>query len=179
MVEASKRGSGVAPRQQRPLSADIASLLFKVALFAASFVALFSFVFGAYRCGDISMSPNMKDGDMVLDYRLDKNFHLHDVVAFTYKDQRMAARVVALEGDVVDITADGLMVNGSIQQETGVYGVTTQVAGGVTFPLTVGRGQVFALGDNREQAIDSRTFGCVDVASSEGKVLAVLRTRGV
>ena len=80
---------------------------------------------------------------------------------------------------MVDITADGLMVNGSIQQETGVYGVTTQVAGGVTFPLTVGKGQVFALGDNREQAIDSRTFGCVDVANSEGKVLAVLRTRGV
>lgn len=179
MYKASEKSSSMAPRQQRPLSADIASLLFKVALFAALFVALFSFVFGAYRCGDISMSPNMKDGDMVLDYRLDKNFHLHDVAAFTYKDQRMAARVVAREGDKVDITADGLVVNGSVQQESGVYGATTQVAGGVTFPLTVGKGQIFVLGDNREQAIDSRTFGCVDVASSEGKVLAVLRTRGV
>lgn len=163
----------------RPLSADIASLLFKVAFFAALFVAIFSFVFGAFRCGDISMSPSVKDGDMVLDYRLDKNFHLHDVVAFTYEGNRMAARVVALAGDEVDITAAGLVVNGSVQQESGVYGVTTQVAGGVTFPLTVGEGQVFVLGDNREQAIDSRTFGCVDISSTEGKVVAVLRTRSV
>lgn len=172
-------GNTAHARVQRPLSADIASLLFKVAIFAALFVALFSFVFGAFRGGDISMSPSIKDGDMVLDYRLDKTFRLHDVVAFTYNDQRMAARVVALEGDTVDITADGLVVNGSVQQESGVYGATTQVAGGVTFPLTVGAGQVFVLGDNREQAIDSRTFGCVDVASTEGKVVAVLRTRSV
>ncbi|MBY4797132.1 signal peptidase I [Collinsella sp. AGMB00827] len=163
----------------RPLSADIASLLFKVAFVGALFLGMFSFIFGAFRCADISMSPSIKDGDMVLDYRLDKNFHLHDVAAFTYEGTRMAARVVALPGDEVAITADGLVVNGSVQQESGVYGSTTQVAQGITFPLTVGDGQIFVLGDNREQAIDSRIFGCVDVAHAEGKVVAILRTRAV
>ncbi|MBY4797109.1 S26 family signal peptidase [Collinsella sp. AGMB00827] len=49
----------------------------------------------------------------------------------------------------------------------------------MTFPLTVGEGQVFLLGDNREQASDSRILGCVDIAKTEGKVVAILRTRAV
>ena len=178
MREASGRQQGETPTP-RPLSADIASLLFKVALAATLFVVVFSFVFGAFLCGDASMSPNVRDGDMVLDYRLDKDFRLHDVVEFTYDSQRMAGRVVALAGDRVDISSADLVVNGAVQQESGVYGATTQVAGGVTFPLTVGEGQVFVLGDSREQAIDSRTFGCVDVSSAEGKAVAILHTRGV
>ncbi|MBY4797110.1 S26 family signal peptidase [Collinsella sp. AGMB00827] len=88
----------------RPLSADIASLLFKIALAAAIFTIVFSFVFGAFRCTDISMSPQIKDGDMIISYRLDKKFHAHDAVAFVYDGNRMASRVVAQAGDTVNIT---------------------------------------------------------------------------
>lgn len=161
------------------LLSDIAALLFKISAFAALFVILLSFVFGAFRYSDVSMSPRIDDGDMVIDYRLDKAYQARDVVAFTYEDARTVSRVVAVEGDEVDITADGLVINGSLQQEAGIVGKTTQVAGGVTFPLTVGAGQVFLLGDNREEAIDSRVFGCVDVADTEGKMVALLRTRGI
>ena len=41
------------------------------------------------------------------------------------------------------------------------------------------QGQVFILGDNRPQASDSRTFGCIDLNDVKGKVIAVIRTRGL
>lgn len=163
---------------QRPLLYDVAALLLKVGVFAAVFVVLFSFVFGAFRYADVSMAPHVADGDMAIDYRLDKDYAARDVVAFSYEGKRMLARVVALEGDTVDITEEGLSINGALQQESEVRGKTTQVAGGVDFPLTVGAGQVFVLGDNRQEAVDSRIFGCVDIAQTEGTLVALLRTRG-
>ena len=163
----------------RTLAADIAALLFKVSAFAALFVLLFSFVFGAFRYADVSMAPRIVDGDMAIDYRLDKDYAARDAIVFSYGGKRLIGRVIALEGDEVDITADGLVVNGSLQQESDIYGTTTQVSGGVTFPLTVGRGQVFVLGDNREEELDSRTFGCVDIDKTEGTLVALLRTRGM
>lgn len=164
---------------RRSLLVDIASLLFKVGAFAALFVVLFSFVFGAFRYADVSMAPRIADGDMAIDYRLDKDYAARDAIVFSYDGNRLIGRVVALAGDVVDITADGLEINGSLQQEADIQGATTQVSGGVTFPLTVGEGQVFVLGDNREEALDSRTFGCVDIDRTEGTLVALLRTRGM
>ena len=164
---------------RRSLLVDIASLLFKVGVFAALFVMLFSFVFGAFRYADVSMAPRIADGDMAIDYRLDKDYAARDAIVFSYDGNRLVGRVVALAGDVVDITSDGLEINGSLQQETDIQGATTQVSGGVTFPLTVGEGQVFVLGDNREEALDSRTFGCVDIDRTEGTLVALLRTRGI
>ena len=89
----------------------------------------------------------------------------------------MLERVVAVAGDTVDITADGLMINGAIVQEPHAAGETTQFAEGVTFPLTVPQGQVFVLGDNREHATDSRIFGCIDIADIDGRVMGLFRRR--
>lgn len=176
---AAEAAASARPSGQRSLLVDIALLLFKVAVFAALFVVLFSFVFGAFRYADVSMAPRIADGDMTIDYRLDKDYAARDAIVFSYEGDRMIGRVVALAGDEVDITAEGLKINGSLQQETDIQGKTTQVSGGVTFPLTVGEGQVFVLGDNREEALDSRTFGCVDIDKTEGTLVAILRTRGM
>lgn len=96
-----------------------------------------------------------------------------------YQGRTGLGRVVAMEGDVVDITADGLVVNGALQVSQNIFYPTTQYAQGVSFPLTVGAGQVFLLGDNRPSATDSRVYGCVNLADVQGKVIAVIRTRGI
>ena len=84
-----------------------------------------------------------------------------------------------MAGDTVDITEDGLLINGAVQVSQDIYYETTQFAQGVDFPLTVGEGQVFLLGDNRPEATDSRIYGCVDLADIKGKVIAVIRTRRI
>ena len=95
------------------------------------------------------MRPAVKDGDLVIFYRLDKEYVASDVVILKQGGETQVRRVIAVEGDTVDINENGLMVNGAIQQETEIYGTTDRYAEGVAFPLTVGEGQVFLLGDGR------------------------------
>ena len=90
----------------------------------------------------------------------------------------IAGRVVALEGDTVNIDSQGLIVNGAYQQEQGITDETTQVADGVTFPLTVPDGAIFVLGDNREEATDSRIVGCIPKDQTFGTVIGLFRRRG-
>ena len=49
------------------------------------------------------MKPAIKDSDLVLYYRLDKNFVSGDVVVFKKNNRIMMSRVVAVAGDQVDI----------------------------------------------------------------------------
>ena len=86
--------------------------------------------------------------------------------------------MVAQGGDTVNIDSQGLIVNGAHQQEQGIVDETTQVADGVTFPLTVPEGSVFLLGDNRDEAVDSRIVGCVPAEQTLGKVIGLFRRRG-
>ena len=90
------------------------------------------------------------------------------------------SRVVAEEGDIVNIDANGLKVNGNKVTESGIFEETTLIKDSdIKFPLTVPDNEVFVLGDNRTAAIDSRTFGCVEVEKTEGKIIGLFRHRGL
>lgn len=166
-------------RRKYSLALDIMQLTLKIVLIVGCVLAVFTFIYGAARITDPSMKPAMHEGDLAIYYRLDKRFHIGDVAAVQYQGKTLMGRVVAMEGDLVDITGDGLIVNGAIQFSEDIYFGTTQFAQGVSFPLTVGEGQVFLLGDNRPSATDSRIYGCVDLKDIKGKVIALIRTRGL
>lgn len=166
-------------KKKYSLALDIMQLALKIALILGCIFVVFTFIYGVARIPDVSMKPAIRDGDLAVYYRLDKLFAIGDVAVIQYEGNTVTGRVVAMEGDSVDITANGLLVNGAIQQVQDIYYDTTQFAQGVSFPLTVGEGQIFLLGDNRPSATDSRVYGCVDLADVKGKVIAVIRTRGI
>ena len=164
---------------QRPsLVHDLLMLALQLAAIALGIVVTFSFVFGLMRVTDPSMEPRFQDGDLVLFYRIDKRYLVRDVVVFERDGLLTSGRVVAQAGDTVNIDSQGLVVNGAHQQEQGITDETTQVADGVTFPLTVPEGAVFVLGDNRDEAVDSRIVGCVPADQTLGKVIGLFRRRG-
>ena len=165
--------------QSELLIRDLLALLIKIAVIATCAVLLFTFMFGIYRCADPYMYPSIRDGDLVVFYRLDKRYSRSDVLVAKYQGMTMSLRVVAIEGDLVDIREDGLYVNGSLQFEAGVYERTERFSEGVDFPLTVGEGEIFILGDSRENATDSRIFGSVKIADTYGKVITLIRRRGI
>ena len=156
---------------------ELRSLGIKVAAISILSMLIFTLFYGFHRNIDPCMTPMIKDGDLIMFYRLDKSYAIGDLLLLDIQDERQVRRVVAREGDIVDVTEDGLLVNGSLQQEPDIYQQTLPYEDGVSFPLTVEEGQVFVLGDARENAKDSRVYGPVDTKDTLGAVITVIRRR--
>lgn len=158
---------------------DILFLFIKIVAIIFVFILVFTFLFGLHRTTDPSMSPSIRDGDLTMFYRLNKTYSPGDTVLLKFEGKRQIRRVVAMPGDRVDISEEGLMINGSLQQELEIYQKTQRYTEGVSFPLTVGEGEVFVLADARENGIDSRIYGTVKTKDTMGKVIAILRRRSI
>ncbi|WP_296140411.1 signal peptidase I [uncultured Anaerococcus sp.] len=140
---------------------------------------LFTFVFGFFVVYNDDMFPKMVPSDLLMYYRLDRNFYVGDVVVVGKNEADYALRLVASGGDEVDISKEGqLIVNGSYQAETNIFyptGEYDETAEEIKFPLKLKENEVFALGDMRRGAKDSRYFGPVDRDEIKGKVFALYR----
>lgn len=123
------------------------------------------------------MFPAILDGDILLGYRMETKFLKNDVVVCTVDGKEVVGRVVAREGDNVNITESGtLFVNGT--EQTGEIAFPTD-PGNQTYPYTVPKGCVYLLGDFRTNTTDSRDFGPVPVQNIKAKVVSVFRRRGI
>ena len=140
-------------------------------------ILLLGYVFGLTRAAGTGMQPAFRDGDLVLFFRMTDKYAANEVVVVRYQGEKLLERVVASAGDTVDITGDGLVINGAVVREPDARGETTQFEEGITFPLTVPEGKIFVLGDNREHTTDSRIFGCVDTEDVYGRVIGLFRRR--
>lgn len=151
-------------------------LLVKILVIVGIVAVVFTTVFGLVRAPDGSMGPALRAGDVVLVYRVGSDYALGDVVALDYQGHRQLRRVVARAGDRVDITSDGLVVNGAVQDEPHTVGETLRVGGGIDYPLVVGENEVFVLADMREDSgADSRIYGPVKAADTVGKAMSLFR----
>jgi len=157
---------------------DLLFLVLKVILFLVLLAVTFLFIFGICRCNDNMMIPSFKDGDLAIYYRLQKDYQSLDAVIIEKDGEIQIRRIIARAGDKVDITEEGLKINGYLQQETKIYTDTLPYTGGISFPLTVDEGEYFVLGDNRTNAKDSRIYGTVKQEAIKGSVIILLRSRG-
>jgi signal peptidase I len=158
---------------------ELLALLLKLAVICAAFALAFTFLYGLHRSLDPDMIPAVKDGDLVMFYRLDKDYAAGDLLVLSFRGKRQVRRVVAAAGDTVDITESGFTVNGSLQQELTIYEDTRRYEGGTGLPVTLGEGEVFVLGDARANATDSRVYGPVNVKDTLGTVITVIRRRNL
>ena len=115
---------------------------------------LFGVVFGLTPMANADMQPAVCAGDLMLYYRLDKNLKSDDVVVFQKEGIQYTGRIVAVPGDVVEITDESEL-------------------------MALKEDQYFILCDNREGAKDSRSFGVVDTSEIKGKVITIVRRSGI
>lgn len=80
-------------------------------------------------------------------------------------------RVIAMEGDTVDIMNGEVLVNGEVLEEDYFDGETFITDFNVKYPFTVSENHVFVMGDNRSNSKDSRSsdLGEVPVEALMGK----------
>lgn len=141
---------------------------------------LFEVVFGLTPMANADMQPAVCAGDLMLYYRLDKNLKSDDVVVFQKEDIQYTGRIVAVPGDVVEITDESeLMVNKNTVMEDNIFYKTPAYDSEVEYPLALKEDQYFILCDNREGAKDSRSFGVVDTSEIKGKVITIVRRSGI
>lgn len=151
------------------------SLIGKVIVLLAALWLLFSFVFCLHRVHGNDMYPAMQDGDVVLAWRLQGSYNQNDVVVYRSGGKELVGRVLAKEGDVVDLTDDGQVTVNGTPEDNEIY--QTQAGKAVKFPYLVPKGKMFVLGDFRTQATDSRKLGAISTDEVEGVTIGLLRRR--
>ena len=145
---------------------------------------LFTYCFLITQCHGQDMFPAMKDGDLCVVFRVQtqklfgEKIVADDIIAYQTDGKRAFGRVVAVAGDVVMIGDSGsLMVNGVTEGGDIVF--PTYAEGELEYPYRVPDGCVFVLGDRRVSTTDSRTLGPIPLESVEGKLITILRRRGI
>lgn len=124
------------------------------------------------------MFPAMKDGDLIIGFRLQQTYMKDDVVVYTVNGETHVGRIAARAADVVTLDDSGtLLVNGTAQGGEIIY--PTYAKENFEYPYTVPENQIFILGDYRTQTADSRDFGAVSMENVKGKVITILRRRGL
>lgn len=141
-------------------------LLFIILLFVFHNIIGFSFVKGG------SMEPTLLEGDIVLYTRINPQYHRGDVVSVRIPSgEYYVKRIIAMEGDVVDLRNGNVYLNGEPLSEPYLHGaLTSEKEGMVKYPYTLEEGQIFVVGDNRAESMDSRSFGAIGLRQVRGRI---------
>ncbi|MDP3964359.1 MAG: signal peptidase I [bacterium] len=126
-----------------------------------------------------SMEPSFYDNEyLVIDeisYRFSEPKR-GDIIVFRYpqnESQFFIKRVIGLPGETVEIRNGHVVVSNDLYPRGQVLDETDYLSEDVLTPghdeVTLGSGQFYVLGDNREQSLDSRRIGPIDEKYVVGK----------
>ncbi len=129
-----------------------------------------------FRIPSGSMIPTLEIGDRVLATKLAydlSDVERGDIVIFQSPadGKDLIKRAVGLPGDNMEIRGGKLYINGEVQDEPYLK-PDTQISQPFG-PVTVPKGHIFAMGDNRGNSTDSRIYGPVP----EGNLIGEAKVR--
>ncbi len=154
-------------------------------IFAFCFVVfVFTFMFKVVTVSGPSMNYTLYDGQKLIISSMFYTPERGDIVVIdTDKfDEPIIKRIIALEGDTVVIDFENWVTTvttkeGEVivyeneeyvnREENGSMGYSNPAR----YPLTVGEGEIFAMGDNRPHSTDSRSKGCFKESEIIGKAV--------
>ena len=127
------------------------------------------------RVDGFSMIPTLQDGEYVLvskvSYLIGKPQH-GDIIVFEFpgaaSDQDLIKRIVGLSGDVVEVRAKVVYINGQPISEPYIA-APPNYSGSWEVP----DGFLFVLGDNRNDSSDSHAWGLLPVGNVVGKAILI------
>ena len=156
-----------------------------------------TFVVQAFKIPSGSMEPTLEIGDHILVNKFIYGVKIPftslrllsfnepkrgDVIVFIYPvdpSKDFIKRVVAVEGETVKLMNKKLYINDvevpdshAVYKEDSPLGTDPQKRDNFG-PVTVPKGQIFVLGDNRDRSLDSRFWGFVPVNEVRGKAFII------
>ena len=130
-----------------------------------------------YKIATTAMMPTLHEGDLLMaDLKAYKGQapERGDLVVFDYPPdptKQFVKRVVAIEGDLIEVKAKQVYIDGEPLQESYKYLMDPSIDNSRDNygPLRVPAGQCFVLGDNRDNSMDSRYWGTLPLTNIIGK----------
>jgi signal peptidase I len=166
-----------------------------IAIVIAFFIR--TFIIQAYKIPSGSMKPTLLIGDHILVNKFIYGVKIpfvrstlipireprrEDIVVFIYPEDRskdFIKRVIGIAGDTIEIRDKKIFLNGlPYRDKYGVYTDEFIIPGAIQprdnfGPVTVPKGNIFCMGDNRDQSYDSRFWGFVDLKDVLGYAMVI------
>jgi signal peptidase I len=150
----------------------LSTVVYLIVVFILTFLFI-TFVAQRTEVSGSSMYPTLEDRDSLLVDKLSYRFkepERFDIVIFPYQygdDQYFIKRVIGLPGETVRIDYYGnIYIDGNILDEH--YGAEViQDPGRAETDITLGEGEYFVMGDNRNHSMDSRDISVGNIKKSD------------
>lgn len=147
-----------------------------IALALALYFVIQAVIVQTYRVEGRSMDDSLHDGQHLLIDKLTPRFDDYsrgDVVVLHPPDEPSDStpfikRVIGVAGEHVELRDGAVLIDGVQLDEPYVEGVPTEPLDDET-AWDVGEGEVFVMGDNRDDSMDSREFGVVRTSEIIGR----------
>lgn len=190
-----EKTTGKKKQKLKPFYRRLLKLTGKIVILVAVFMTIFHFVFGIHYLRGNYMFPALRDGDLIMTYKLEETVK-NNVVLYEHNGEERLGRIVGYEGDTIAFSVNGeLLVNGCVASEEIFYPTvernTSKTEGTSNESdsaenktdsqdvYTVPEGCVYILNDYRtEGTTDSRDFGAVPKTALKGKIFLMIRRRG-
>lgn len=190
-----QKGSPAAPQKNKKgkLRENIEALV--IAVLLALFIR--AFIVQAFKIPSGSMQDTLLIGDQLLVNKFIygvklpftnitiipvKNPQRGEIIVFKYPEdpsKDFIKRVIAVGGDTVEIRNKVLYVNGLKQTGENAVHVDPRMfprefqPRDNFGPITVPKGKLFVMGDNRDESNDSRYWGFVDISAVRGRAILI------
>ncbi len=183
--------------RKEPLSSKTHEYIEAIIIAILIAVVVRTFAIQAYKIPSQSMVPSLLVGDHLLVNKFIYGVKIPlirkmlipvsepgrgDIIVFEYPEDRskdFIKRVIGIGGDKIEIKNKEIFINDRPYKD--VFGVYTDpviypaiVQKRDNFgPVTVPKGSLFVMGDNRDYSLDSRFWGFVELRDVEGKALII------
>lgn len=157
----------------------VMDILETIAFVGSLFIVMYLFIMQPHQVKGASMEDTFHNGDYILTGKIAYKFgkpKRGDVVVFKSPrnpDIDYIKRVIGIGGDRIMIGNGEVYLNGVLLKENYITAKTTLMEGGFIqegVEVTVPKGYLFVIGDNRPRSSDSREFGFIPVSDVIGKV---------
>lgn len=128
-------------------------------------VFLFCRCFQLTRISGQSMEPTLRNKQIVLVQKDLDSYDTNNVITFNTKEYGVCVkRVIGTTGDTIELKTGNVYRNG-----IALAGYNCESDVNEIFQLT--ENQLFVMGDNAKESIDSRNYGPINISDVIGKVL--------
>ena len=137
------------------------------AIIVAVVILIRTFVLTPVIVSGTSMDDTLKNGELLLLKKYDKNFERFDIVVFDYGDSKLVKRIIGLPGETLEYKDGILYINGKETEDP--FASSTK-----DFKLTdlnidvIPEDYYLVMGDNRSNSSDSRIIGPISKDTING-----------